>query len=105
MAERAEPTAWVRRVWQAVRTIPKGRIATYGDVAEVAGCTPRMVGRALRLASPGLRLPWQRVVAAGGRIALPGDAGFEQRLRLEAEGVAFRGRKVVLKGRRWSPNG
>lgn len=98
------PTAdWVLRVWKAVRSVPAGQIATYGDIAEAADCTPRMVGRALRMASPGMRLPWQRVVAAGGRIALPGESGLEQRLRLESEGAVFHGRKVVLKGRRWSP--
>jgi len=104
MPERGGDAGWVARVWTAVRSIPKGQIATYGDIAEAAGCTPRMVGRALRQAPKALRLPWQRVVAAGGRIALPGEAGFEQRLRLEAEGAAFHGRKVSLQGRRWSPD-
>jgi hypothetical protein len=42
-------------------------------------------------------LPWQRVVAAGGRIALPGERGLEQRFRLEAEGVKFSGKKVRMK--------
>ncbi len=42
-------------------------------------------------------LPWHRVVAAGGRIALPGEHGFEQRMRLEAEGVKFSGARVRMK--------
>jgi methylated-DNA-protein-cysteine methyltransferase-like protein len=42
-------------------------------------------------------LPWQRVVAAGGRIALPGERGLEQRFRLESEGVKFSGKKVRMK--------
>ena len=88
-----------------MRQVPKGFIATYGDIAEAAGCTPRMVGRALRAAPRGLRLPWHRIVAAGGRIALPGEPGLEQRLRLEAEGARFRGRRVSLEGRRWIPPG
>ena len=96
-------SAWASRVWKAVRSIPKGRIATYGDIAEVADCTPRMVGRALRMAPRALRLPWHRIVAACGRIALPGEAGLEQRFLLETEGAVFRGRKVALEGRRWSP--
>jgi len=87
----------LQRIWKAVAAVPRGRVATYGDIAEQADCGPRMVGRALRLASPGMRLPWHRIVAAGGRIALPGEAGLEQRLRLEAEGVGFRGRRVRMK--------
>ena len=97
-------SAWASRVWKAVRSIPRGQIATYGDIAEAADCTPRMVGRALRMAPRALRLPWQRVVAAGGRIALPGESGFEQRFLLESEGAVFQGRKVLLEGRRWRPH-
>lgn len=53
-----------------------------------------MVARILRR---GFGLPWQRVLGAGGAIKLTGDSAIEQRLRLEAEGVRFRGRKVDLK--------
>jgi alkylated DNA nucleotide flippase Atl1 len=59
------------------------------------------VARALRA---GLGLPWHRVVAAGGRIALPGEAGWEQRLRLQREGVRFRGRRVQLAAHQWRPS-
>jgi methylated-DNA-protein-cysteine methyltransferase-like protein len=91
----------LERVWAQVRRVPKGRVATYGDIAELAGCTARQVGFALRNSPPGLRLPWHRILAAGGRIALPGDSGHTQRLRLEQEGVAFRGRKADLTKHRW----
>jgi methylated-DNA-protein-cysteine methyltransferase-like protein len=50
----------------------------------------------LRRAGSERRLPWHRVVAAQGRIALPGSAGLEQRLRLQQEGVPFRGKRVWL---------
>jgi methylated-DNA-protein-cysteine methyltransferase-like protein len=93
----------LERVWAQVRRVPKGSVATYGDIAELAGCTARQVGSALRHSPPGLRLPWHRILAAGGRIALPGDSGLTQRLKLEQEGVAFRGRKVDLKACRWRP--
>lgn len=81
-----------------MRRIPRGRVATYGDIAAavVPACSPRHVGWALRQAPAGLRLPWHRVLAAGGRIALRGESGREQRLRLEAEAVAFRGRRVRM---------
>jgi len=76
--------------------IPRGKVSTYGAVAQAAGYpgAARQVVRALQKAHG---LPWQRVVAAGGRIALPGERGLEQRFRLEAEGVKFRGRKVRMK--------
>jgi len=54
----------------------------------------RLVARVLRR---GYGLPWQRVLGAGGVIKLTGDSAIEQRLRLEAEGVRFRGRKVDMK--------
>ena len=54
----------------------------------------RMVARVLRR---GFGLPWQRVLGAGGQIKLTGDSAIEQRLRLEAEGVRFRGRKIDMK--------
>jgi len=82
-------------VHAVVRRIPRGRVMTYGDVAAVAGYpgAARQVVWALRAAHG---LPWHRVVAAGGRIALPGEAGVEQRLRLAAEGVRFRGQRVAI---------
>jgi len=88
----------LRKIWQAIRRVPAGAVVTYGDVAQIVDvpCTARQVGQALRLAPPGLRLPWHRVLAAGGRIAIPGDGGIEQRLRLESEGVAFAGRRVRM---------
>ena len=75
--------------------IPRGQVSTYGAIARAAGFpgAARQVVRALRNAQA---LPWHRVVAAGGRIALPGEFGMEQRFRLEAEGVRFSGRRVRM---------
>lgn len=92
----AKARSTAERVWEVVRQIPRGRVATYGEIADEVGCTARQVGWALRRAGAGRRLPWHRVVAAQGRIALPDDAGLEQCLRLEQEGVPFRGRRVWL---------
>jgi len=82
---------------RVILSIPKGKVATYGQVAEAAGYPlyHRAVARLLRGELPG-RLPWQRVVGSGGEIKLPGAAGAEQRLRLTMEGVAFRGRRVDM---------
>ncbi len=84
-----------RKIEQTVRRIPRGKVATYGDVAYAAGFpgAARQVAWALH-GSRGL--PWQRVVGAGGKILLPGEFGFEQRLRLQAEGVAFAGLRVRM---------
>ncbi|HEY4763151.1 MAG TPA: MGMT family protein [Candidatus Sulfotelmatobacter sp.] len=78
-------------------SIPKGKVATYGQVAAAAGYPlyHRAVARLLRVTS-GHSIPWQRVVGAGGAIKLRFEAGAEQRLRLEIEGVRFRGRNVDL---------
>jgi methylated-DNA-protein-cysteine methyltransferase related protein len=69
-----------------VRRIPRGRVMTYGEVAAAAGYpgAARQVVWALRNSGPAL--PWHRVVGAGRRIKLPGEAGLEQQMRLESEG-------------------
>ncbi len=87
------------RIQAVVRKIPRGKVATYGDVAYAAGYpgAARQVVWALRATSG---LPWHRVLGAGGKILLPGEAGFEQRMRLQAEGVAFHGSRVALKEHR-----
>lgn len=84
------------RILATIRSIPRGRVSTYGGVAKAAGFpgAARQVVAALRGA---MGLPWQRVLGAGGAIKLRGDYAFEQRFRLEAEGVTFRGRKVDMK--------
>jgi methylated-DNA-protein-cysteine methyltransferase-like protein len=84
------------RIEAAIRRIPKGKVSTYGAVARAARLpgAARLVARVLHR---GFGLPWQRVLGAGGEIKLRGDLAIEQRLRLEAEGVRFRGRKVVMK--------
>src|SRR5262252_8363496 len=83
-------------IQKTVARIPKGKAASYGEVARAAGFegAARQVAWALR-GSDG-KLPWHRVLGAGGKISLPGASGMEQRLRLEAEGVKFRGGKVRM---------
>jgi methylated-DNA-protein-cysteine methyltransferase related protein len=84
------------RIEAAIRAIPQGKVSTYGAIARAAGFpgAARLVARVL---NRGFGLPWQRVLGAGGEIKLRGDSAIEQRLRLEAEGVRFRGRKVDMK--------
>jgi methylated-DNA-protein-cysteine methyltransferase-like protein len=84
------------KILTQVRGIPKGRVATYGDVAAASGHpgAARQVVWALRA---GEGVPWHRVVGAGGKIRLTGENGFEQRLRLRSEGVTIAGDKIDLK--------
>lgn len=84
------------RIEAVIRRIPKGKVSTYGAIARAA----RLPGAARQVAKVLHRsygLPWQRVLGAGGEIKLRGDSAIEQRFRLEAEGVRFRGRKVDMK--------
>lgn len=85
-----------RAICAAIRSIPAGKVATYAQVAAAAGYPlyHRQVVQVLR--KSGESLPWYRVLGAGGSIRLPPAAAHEQRLRLEMEGVRFRGPRVVM---------
>ncbi len=95
----------MRRV---IRSIPKGKVATYSQVAAAAGYPMyhRQVVQLLR--KSGDSLPWQRVVGAGGYIRLRRDMAHEQRVRLEMEGIRFRGKRIAMDEhqhifRMWTP--
>jgi methylated-DNA-protein-cysteine methyltransferase related protein len=92
-------------VLAAVRKIPRGKVCTYGNVAEVAGLPrrARLVGTVLRQTPASRDLPWFRVINAGGRISFPtgSDAYQRQRRKLEAEGVVFVGGRVDLRRYGW----
>jgi methylated-DNA-protein-cysteine methyltransferase-like protein len=88
-------------VYRAVRAIPRGRVATYGQVARWLGLRrgARAVGWALRALSPqrARSVPWHRVVGAGGRISPRAGTGAQvQRRRLSAEGVRFTAGRVDM---------
>jgi methylated-DNA-protein-cysteine methyltransferase related protein len=85
-----------------IARIPRGKVITYGQVAVAAGY-PRAARVTVRALQGNSGLPWHRVVGAGGRISLPGEEGREQRLRLEVEGVTFRGGKVRMDLHGWTP--
>ena len=82
-----------------VRRIPRGTVMTYGEVAAAAGHkgAARQVVWALHNCGPDI--PWHRVVGAGGKILLPGEAALEQRLRLESEGVQFVSGRIKIAGK------
>ena len=87
-----------QRILDCIEQIPPGKVMTYGDVAEFAGTrSARMVGRVLAL--DGGTVPWHRVLRADGSLAE--HLYTEQRQRLLAEGVRFRGDRVDLAAFRW----
>jgi methylated-DNA-protein-cysteine methyltransferase related protein len=97
-----------QRIYEVVRRIPPGRVATYGQVAALAGIAgqARQVGYALHALPDGTTVPWHRVVDASGRIsarAVPGAELVQQQLlvregvRLDAQG------RVTLSSVRWAP--
>ena len=85
-----------------VRRVPRGKVSTYGDIAYAAGYpgSARQVAWALHTSSTGL--PWHRIVGAEGKILLPAERGFEQRMRLRSEGVEFIGLRINMKAHRHS---
>src|SRR5579862_1807492 len=84
------------RIRETIRKIPRGKVSTYGAVARAAGY-PGAARQVVGVLRSSFGLPWQRVLGAGGEIKLRGDSAIEQRLRLESEGVTFRGRRVDMK--------
>ena len=97
-----------RRIYRVVRRIPSGRVATYGQIAVLAGIPrqARQVGYALHALPRGSDVPWQRVINARGSVSERSTPGTEelQRAALESEGVVFdiRGR-VDLGCYQWRP--
>ena len=98
-------------IYAVIRAIPEGRVATYGQVATLAGMAgrARQVGQALRRCGPDSTVPWQRVVNSQGRVSQRRHSGGEgseplQRAMLEAEGVEFtRTGRIDLERYRWDP--
>jgi methylated-DNA-protein-cysteine methyltransferase-like protein len=94
-------------VYAVVRKIPRGRVATYGQIAALAGFprAPRVAGYALYALPEGTPLPWHRVVGAGGRLTLgrlSPEGALTQRMRLEKEGVTFDARgRVRMERHAW----
>jgi methylated-DNA-protein-cysteine methyltransferase-like protein len=97
------------RIYAVIRKIPKGRVATYGQIAHLADLPghARQVGYALSALFKDQGVPWHRVVNAKGEISVRAEAHFEnpQRDRLEAEGVVFNAQERISLARfLWKPN-
>ncbi len=96
------------RIYATVRRVPRGKVATYGQIAALAGLPrhARQVGYALHALPPGSRVPWHRVVNAKGQISLRAELYAEnvQRVLLEQERVVFNERgQISLERFQWRP--
>lgn len=106
-----EPSAEVQEkresIWQVVHMIPSGKVATYGQVAVLAGLpqAARFAGTALKGLPTATRIPWHRVINAQGKISLPKSSASyqEQNQRLTQEGVLIKNGKIALKDYQWKP--
>lgn len=108
MSKEGETARRLERIWSTIRDIPRGRVANYGQIAEIAGIRrgARQVGYALRQLPPDSDVPWYRVIQSSGNIAFPegSDAYNEQRKRLMIEGVTLQRGKVDMREYRWQPD-
>jgi len=96
------------RIWATICDIPKGFVASYGQIAEIAGIRrgARQVAYALRHLPKGSQVPWYRVIQASGKIAFKAgsDAFKEQGRRLMLEDVAILNGRIDMKKYRWQPD-
>jgi methylated-DNA-protein-cysteine methyltransferase-like protein len=98
-----------QRIWKQAALIPAGQVASYGQIARLAGLprrAARMVGRALGAAPQELELPWHRVVNAQGRIAIPeGTNRYKHQVALlQGEGIKVRNGQLNMVEYGWDPS-
>ena len=111
MPDNSQPPNKYHRIYDAVCRIPEGKVATYGDVAALAGLPnhARLAGYALYNLPSELStvVPWHRVLNAKGTLSIgrvQPDGNIRQQRLLEAEGVIFTNGKIDLRRNRWIPN-
>lgn len=94
-------------IWQTVLAIPAGKVASYGQIADLAGLPgrARLVGRCMGYAPKELQVPWYRVLRANGQLAFKAgsDASLKQTGLLQEEGVAVIKNRVKMDEYRWQP--
>jgi methylated-DNA-protein-cysteine methyltransferase-like protein len=103
-----DKVARMHRIWDTIRDVPKGSVASYGQIAEIAGIPrgARQVGYALRQLPEGHDLPWHRIIQSSGRIAFDKGAPQyeEQTKRLMMDQVVVIAGRVDMQKYRWQPN-
>jgi methylated-DNA-protein-cysteine methyltransferase related protein len=100
-------SAYYTQIWQTVRQIPPGKVASYGQIADLSGLPgrARLVGKALGMAPEAMPLPWHRVLRSNLTLAFTAGTpqALLQRSLLLAEGVTFQGQRVA-KTAQWQPD-
>jgi methylated-DNA-protein-cysteine methyltransferase-like protein len=102
------PDTRYQKIWHTVNLIPKGKVASYGQIADLAGLPgrARLVGKSLGYIHKELQVCWYKVLRSNGQIAFP--AGSEQAAHqiglLQDEGVAVLNNRVNMKTFQWHPN-
>jgi methylated-DNA-protein-cysteine methyltransferase-like protein len=103
-----DKVARMHRIWDTIRDVPKGSVASYGQIAEAAGIPrgARQVAHALRQLPEGHDVPWHRIIRSSGRIAF--DKGTpqyeEQAKRLMMDEVAVIAGRIDMRKYRWQPD-
>ncbi len=96
-----------QQIWQVVTTIPEGKVASYGQIADLAGLPgrARLTGKVLGYAPSALKLPWYRVLKSNGQLAFPAGSPMaeKQKGHLQEEGVVVLKNRVRLKDFGWIP--
>jgi len=98
----------MQRIWDTIRDVPQGSVASYGQIADIAGIPrgARQVGYALRQLPDGHDVPWHRIITASGNIAFEkGSPSYEEQVkRLLKEDVAVIAGRVDMARYRWQPD-
>ncbi|WJG09416.1 MGMT family protein [Aliiglaciecola sp. LCG003] len=103
----AASVSYYQKIWHTVQAIPAGKVASYGQVADLAGLPgrARLVGKALGYAPDDMQVPWYRVLRSTGQIAFPvgSEIGEQQKALLQQEEVAVLNHRVKLAIFQWRP--
>ncbi|HEY3486572.1 MAG TPA: MGMT family protein [Gammaproteobacteria bacterium] len=104
MIDKINHTAYAS-ILKTIRRIPTGQVATYGQIASLAGYPrgARLVGMVLQRTPPTMRIPWHRVINARGALSFPQNSEHYrlQRSKLEREGIVFKGERIELARYQW----
>jgi len=92
-----------KEIYKTIKLIPFGKVSTYGQLARINNCGPRLVGYALKaISEPYKNIPWHRVVNSKGEISLKGEGFNTQKTLLQKEGIIFNKKnRIDLKKYGW----
>ena len=103
-----EPSDKIKRIWKTVVAVPKGKVASYGQIADLAGLPgrARLVGKALQLAPKEMALPWYRILRSNGLLAFEkgSKSALHQKGFLQEEAVVVLNNRVKLSQFGWQPD-